>query len=440
MKLNEQQQRAADRCLGLDPNHKWRVVAVTGPAGTGKTTIIRTVYERLVDAGYSPTIAAPTGKAARRVVEATGCPAKTIHMLLEFPRPNEIDPKTGKYLDVTLPKRNKSNPLEHDTVIVDEYAMVNRDLHRQLVDAMPTGSRLLVFGDNQQLPPIEPRQTGKPPIFKELLDKCNGIVLDTVMRQDADSGVLANARRILQGVAPVDNDDFLRIITDKPIDALVVETQRHDFRKLHNQIIVPGNNGWTGTAKLNILLQMLLWPEQRPMLALPRHPWSRYKDFVAVVGNQRIPFKAGLSVGVGDKVMMTSNWYDLECADGTYGVMNGEVGIVIDIDEELGEVVVDFDNRVCRIPPIVQTVHEGRVRTGYPQKDLELAYAVTTHKMQGSECQHVCYVLNKSAISMCNRRNFYTAVTRARRSVTLITDTKALSMSVTRKEPMEFAQ
>jgi exodeoxyribonuclease V alpha subunit len=438
------QQKAVDRCLGNDAAHKGRVVAITGAAGTGKTTIIRLVYNAMVNAGYKPVICAPTGKAARRVREATGCPAVTMHMLLEFPRPDERDPKTGKPLDVTVPKRGKKHPLDYDTVIADEYAMVNRDLHRYLIDAMPSGSRLLVFGDNEQLPPIEQnaQYKGKPSIFKELLDKFDGIVLDKVMRQDEDSGVLSNARRILQGVAPLDNDDFKRIITDQPIDALVNEVTNSgiDYRSLSNQIIVPSNVGWTGTAKLNTLLQFTLWPDDRDMLQLPRHPWSKNKAHTVMVNGERLSFDDGLSIGVGDKVMMTANWYVLECSDGSSGVFNGEVGKVLEIDHDTAEVLVDFDDRLCRIPPVVQIVRENRVYTGYPQKDMELAYAVTTHKTQGSEYQHICYVLNKSAIVMCNRRNMYTAITRARKSATLITDTKSLSMSISRKEPMEFTR
>src|SRR5690606_29136416 len=126
------------RCIDMSQGN--RIVPVTGVAGTGKTTIIRIVYNELREAGYSVVLCAPTGKAAKRIYEATGIPALTIHRLLEYPHPGERDEKTGKALATTDPKRNRGNPLPHDIVIADEYAMVNLEVHSNLVHALKSGA------------------------------------------------------------------------------------------------------------------------------------------------------------------------------------------------------------------------------------------------------------------------------------------------------------
>lgn len=422
-KLDEIQRLAVERCLDIGR----RIVAVTGPAGSGKTTIMRVIYDLLVDAGYNPVIVAPTGKAARRVREATGAPARTIHMLLEYSMPREINPRTGLPYGGSFPKRTRENPIEYDCVIGDEYAMVHQELHRNLVDALPRGARLLVFGDVQQLPPIETdeRIAKMPSAFMSLLAKFDGIYLKTVHRQTEDSGILFNAQRILDGKAPQRRDDFEMLITEKPVDAVLDQLDKADYKSLRNQILTPGNKSWIGTMKLNATIQTILFPDDRPTIKLPRREYN---------GKQLYP---DLHVGVGDKVIMTKNWYDLECSDGTNGVFNGETGIVTEITD-LDEVVIDFEDRICRVPPAVQVVIGNKVIVGYPQRDLFLAYAITTHKAQGSEYQNVTYVINKALYIMLNRKNLYTAVTRAREKVTLISDMKALSLAVTTKEPKVF--
>lgn len=417
--MDDKQQTAVARALDVSK----RIVATTGPAGSGKTTILQYIYNQLKGAGYNPGLAAPTGKAARRIREATGLPSGTIHMLLEYTRPLDIDEKTGKPYGETRPRRTRERPIENDVMIVDEYMMVPHELHRNLVDALPTGGRLITFGDLSQLPPIEndARTAALPTPFKMLLDKFDGIYLEKVHRQGADSGILFNAQRILNGTAPQERDDFTRIITERPVDAIIEQLGSADYTSMRNQIITPGNKSWVGTVKLNATLQTMLMPEQRPVLDLPRNKWE----------------KAPLRVGVGDKIIMTKNWYDLECSDGSFGVFNGEVGIVTELSE-LEEVVVDFEDRICRIPPAIQQVYNGNVSVGFPQRDLYLAYAVTTHKAQGSEYSHIMYVMNKSLSIMLNRRNLYTGITRARDHVTLITDMSSLSMSVRTKEPKVF--
>lgn len=421
--LDPQQQLAVER--GLDT--KRRIVAITGPAGSGKTTILRFINEALEDAGYVGAIAAPTGKAARRIREATGQPAQTLHALLKYTAPTEIDPKTGKPFGATFPRVDRQNPLEVDYVIVDEYAMVTQELHRNLIDAFKAGCRLIVFGDISQLPPIESVAAiaAKPTAFQDLLTRFEGVTLERVHRQVGDSGILYNAQRVLKGAAPQNRPDFKMLVTEKPIDNLIEQLEFADYTSLRNQIITPGNKSWIGTHNLNAMLQAALMPPGRFTMKVPRRSY-----------NGKV-FDPTIHVGVGDKVAMTKNWYDLECSNGTFGVFNGEVGTVIEISE-LDEIVVDFEDRICRIPPAVQVEWNNRVMVAYPQNDLYLAYAVTTHKAQGSEYDNVIYVLNKSLIAMMNRKNLYTAITRAREKVTLITDARSLSMSILVKEPKVF--
>lgn len=429
IQLDELQQVSVNTALDTTK----RVVATTGPAGSGKTTIMRLVYTALIDAGYNPVIVAPTGKAARRVREATGYKASTIHMLLEYTRPAEIDEKTGKPYGITFPRRNREKPLTNDVVMADEYAMVNAELHRSLVDAMPPGARLIVYGDVAQLPPIEnnPIAASEPTPFTKLLTKFGGITLEKIHRTAEDSGILVSAQRILAGRSPASNDAFLQLITDTPIDALIDaiynqqgDAEVSDYATLRSQIITPGNKSWVGTVKLNVMLQDILNPDKgQPSLTLERNKWDKQ------------PYKAR----VGDKVILTKNWYDLDCEDGTKGVFNGETGIITEISD-IGEVVVDFEDRICRIPPVIQLVYQGNVSVGFPQRDLYPAFAITTHKAQGSEYQNVIYVMNKSLFGTLNRPNLYTGVTRARKHVTLITDMRALSVSLTTKTQRVFAQ
>jgi exodeoxyribonuclease V alpha subunit len=424
---------AVERALDVSK----RLVAVTGPAGSGKTTIMRVIYQKLQDAGYNPSLCAPTGKAARRIREATGFPARTIHMLLEYTAPRDINPRTGKPFGVTTPRRTRENPIGNDVVIVDEYAMVNQELHRNLLDAFPPGCRLIVFGDVSQLPPIEQNSAiaAKPTAFNDLLTRFDGIYLDKVHRQSGDSGILSNAQRILSGSAPQRNKDFEMIVTDRPVDAMTNELhkdwltmlEKADYTSLRNQILTPANKSWIGTHKLNALLQMLLMPDDRATIDVPRRSYG---------GKTYDP---PISVGVGDKVIITKNWYDLECSDGTTGIFNGEVGKVLEITD-MHEIVVDFEDRVCSIPPVMQSIWQNKVMMVYPQNDLYLAYAMTTHKAQGSEYDNVIYVINKAVHVMLNRKNLYTAITRAKKHVTFITDMRGLSLAVTTKEPRVFGE
>lgn len=413
--------------LDLDPEQKLavelccdksnRVVAVTGPAGSGKTFIMKTVYETLVKAGYSVALAAPTGKAAKRVQESTGIPAQTIHRLLEYTHPGDPDPKTGVSCGHSYPRRDTKNPLEFDIILADEYAMVNQEVHRNLFDALKPGAGVRCFGDINQLDPIEETEAARKedsPFKKLLSGKFPSVTLQRNHRQSAGSGIAEQASRILMGRMPIKKEDFRITITDKPVDTiqdLVMSYMEDgvDFRTLDNQIISPQNKkSWVGSTQLNGTLQSVFWDSTKGNgINLPRHPWAD-KNIVRVQ--------------VGTKVIYTFNTYELE-------LFNGETGIVTEISE-YGEVVVDFGDREVAIPPVlVVSTAKGTAEID-PRKNLELAYVLTTHKTQGSEYKNVIYILNKSTAYMQSRRNFYTAVTRARQMAHLITDQASLARSV----------
>lgn len=405
------------QCIAVERSlsQSQRIAATSGPAGSGKTTLMRFVYAQLSDNGYRPVIAAPTGKAARRVRQATGCPALTVHMLLQYTKPGDIDEKTGKPVQDSYPQRCRTWPLEYDNVLVDEYAMVPHELHRNIIDALPPGGRLITFGDIAQLNPIEQnaRLAALPTPFRSLLDKFNGVRLSTVHRQSEGSGILENSLRVLRGSAPGNKHDFAMHITDRPVDRVRELLATADYRSLDNQIIVPSNKSWIGTLKLNDMLQRELQPLDAEYMELPRHKWDKHP----------------ISVAVGDKVVMTKNWYTIPCSDGSEGVFNGEVGRVLRIDDDEG-VVIDFEDRIATIPPAMEVQWGFKRTVVIPQRDIALAYALTTHKCQGSEYQHVTYVMNKSVTLMLNRRNLYTGITRARKHVNLVTDMRGLSLSL----------
>lgn len=411
IQLDALQQRAVE--LGIDTDK--RITYVTGPAGTGKTTIMKQVYNAFVDAGYSVALCAPTGKAARRISEATGIEACTIHRLLEYPHPGERD-ENGKPLRTTEPKRDSANPLDYQVVLCDEYAMVATDVHRNLVDALPRGGLLRCFGDINQLAPIEKGKLDQQPDYKSpfatIIDKFDGVRLTNIHRQGEGSGIVYNAALILAGRIPARKDDFSMHVTDATQDALrkfVLENDI-DFMSLDNQIIVPQRVRNTGSNLLNKQLQDLLNPS-RKRVKLERYKWCKEDEQVAI--------------DVGDKVIWTDNNYDLE-------IMNGETGIVENVDE-FGIIDIRFSDRNVLVPPVALTLDKNGEEVEYnPQRSLELAYVLTTHKTQGSEFQNVVYAINKAASFNLCRANFYTAVTRARKRVHVITDQRAMTIAVTR--------
>ena len=411
--LDDTQLEAISACCNLSN----RIVAVTGAAGTGKTTILQNVYRSLYKQGRHVVLCAPTGKAAKRITEATGIAACTIHRLLEYPYPGEIDQKTGKALVTTDPKRDRNYPIEQFVVLCDEYAMVSVEVHRNLLDALPNGGVIRMFGDANQLQPIETnkRLQKEPSSFLKMLDKFDGIKLETIHRQAGDSNIISNGQRIITGQMPLRTEDFALKITETPVDTVLNFMQDNlldevDYGTIHNQLITPTKVGWVGTEALNAAIQQLLQPATKPYVEIVRHKWSKIEE-------QRIY--------IGDKVIFTVNNYPLE-------IFNGETGIVENFKDS-GDITVNFGDKTVDIP--VSLEMQGRHGVYYmnPQKDLDLAYVITTHKSQGSEYNRVCYIMNRSRSFLLNRKNFYTAISRARTHVTVITDAKSLNLSLYKK-------
>ena len=411
--LDETQLEAIHLCCNLSE----RVVAVTGAAGTGKTTILQNVYRALYKQGREVVLCAPTGKAAKRIKEATGIDACTIHRLLEYPHPGERDAKTGNTLVSTDPKRHRNNPLEQQVVLADEYAMVNTEVHRNLLDALPNGGVIHMFGDANQLQPIETnkRLQALPSPFLNMLNKFTSIRLETIHRQVSDSNIIANGVRIIRGDMPLRKEDFVIKITDEPVQTVLDFVQDNltdgiDYGTIHNQIISPTKVGWVGTEAMNSAIQQLVQPATSPYVIIERHTWSKIEE-------QRIY--------VGDKIINTVNNYPLE-------LFNGETGIVEKFRDD-GGVVINFGDKTVEVPVSLEMM--GRHGTYFinPQKDLDLAYVITTHKSQGSEYDRVCYVMNRSRSYLLNRKNFYTGISRARTHVTVITDAKSLNLSLWKK-------
>ena len=411
--LDDTQSEAIVRCCDLSN----RIVAVTGAAGTGKTTILQHVYRALYKQGCHVVLCAPTGKAAKRITEATGIEACTIHRLLEYPHPGEVDQKTGKALVTTDPKRDRRFPLEQRVVLADEYAMVSVEVHRNLLDALPNGGVIRMFGDANQLQPIESnkRLQKEPSSFLKMLEKFDGIRLETIHRQAGDSNIISNGQRIIRGQIPLRKEDFALKFTDTPVESVLDFIQDNltedvDYGTVHNQIISPTKVGWVGTEALNAAIQQLLQPATKPYVEIERQKWSNVEE-------QRIY--------IGDKVIFTVNNYALD-------VFNGETGTVTAFRDN-GDITIDFGDKDITIPVSLEMM--GRQGTYFinQQKDLDLAYVITTHKSQGSEYDRICYVMNRSRSYLLNRKNLYTGISKARTHVTVITDQQSINLSLYKK-------
>ncbi len=359
------------------------VSVITGGPGTGKTTIIKCVTELCMARGLDCSLCAPTGRAAKRLSEATGEDAKTIHRLLG------LDMSSGR----PLFKYNESNVLSADMVIVDEISMADIYIFNALLRALKHGAKLLLVGDKDQLPSVSPGNVLADIIATDLLPIT---YLDTIYRQDENSLIIPNAHRINNGEMPIiknsSNDFFLINQTDPESIAKtvvgLVSKRLPDFFHISPteiQVLSPVKRGVAGVENLNVLLQHALNPT-----------------------GTEVTIK-GVTYRVGDKVMHTVNNYDIEWKRGTEtgtGVFNGEIGYVIAIIR--GELVVEFDDG--------KTVEYDRAT----QEDLMLAYAVSVHKSQGSEFPIAVISLPASGGMLMCRNLLYTAVTRAKNAVVLV--------------------
>ena len=350
-----------------------RIIGITGGAGTGKTYVLGEAYKELRRLYGAAAIAlcAPTGRAAKRVQELTGIPAKTIHRLLEFPTPEDHEEarKNGEEdPPVNKPKRCREYPLPYRLVLVDESSMIGPTLYQQLMDALPPNASIRFFGDNNQLPPVE--SDGDEAPFLKILSRPEGnITLTHNFR--SDDYIVSNAIRILEGRIPIQNPRFRLIYDNNPIQTLIKMADKH-FMTSDFQIIMPTRKGKYGTMRVNPSLQTK-WNGRGDYLVLDRHEESDPE----------------LSVRAGDKFLWTKNDYQL-------GVFNGEIGQIEWVNEEDGSLGLVTPEKEFVVPPSVRAYspYHGHAISYDPRKHIDLGYAITTHKSQGSEFGTIIYCIS----------------------------------------------
>lgn len=394
--LSLEQQRAIELCCDLSQV----IVGITGGAGTGKTVVLGRAYEEVKG---PKVLCAPTGRAAKRIQELTGIKAKTVHRLLEFPMPD--DDTWDADTDVNEPKRNSANPLAERVIFVDESSMLAPTLYRQLMSALPRDGVIRFFGDNNQLPPVE---DDSPPPFIEILRKFPKVELTFNYRSEDE--IVSNALRILRGSLPLRNARFEIIYCDQPLVTMLRFATR-EFMQATHQIIMPTRMGRYGTVRVNPSLQTK-FNGKGSMLRLDRF-------------NVKGKEQPQLTVRAGDKFLWIKNDY-------TLNMFNGEIGYIKWVDPEDGDLELVTPERAIYVPARekVFSPYHGTVIQYDPRKQIELGYAITTHKSQGSEFDTVIYCICAGQSYLLNKRNFYTAVTRAKNQVIVIADRRGMSMSM----------
>ncbi len=380
--LEEEQQEAVRQAL------QQKVLVITGGPGTGKTTLLNSLLALLRRAKFSFVLAAPTGRAAKRMAESAGEEAMTIHRLLEY------NPHEGGF------QRSEDRPLEADVVIIDEASMVDLSLMDNLLSAIDRHSHLVLIGDVDQLPSVGPGS-----VLRDLID--SGIIpvvmLRRIFRQDRHSLIVANAHRILQGqslVTPSDNSerDFILLARESEEEILqsLKELVKEELPRTLNlaadevphaiQLLTPMHRGMLGTIQLNREMQSLLNP----------------------IGDSLQ--RGEILLRANDKVMQLRNNYDK-------GIYNGDLGRITGIDRKEGKVQVDFYDKTIE----------------YNDDELDeisLAYATSIHKSQGSEYPVVVIPLHMSHYMMLHRSILYTAVTRGKKRVVLVGNRRAVAMAI----------
>ena len=363
-----------------------KVMVITGGPGVGKTTIVNSILQILAAKAVKLLLCAPTGRAAKRMKEATGMEAKTIHRMLE------IDPKSFGF------KRNEESPLDCDLLVIDESSMVDVSLMHALLKAVPDHAALLIVGDIDQLPSVGPGQvladvigSGAIPVVR----------LTEVFRQAAQSKIITSAHRINQGqlpdlTKPDGERDFYFVPAEDPDQAVtrILDMVKNRIPKRFGldpirdiQVLCPMNRGGVGARSLNIELQATLNPS----------------------GDNKVE-RFGSTFAPGDKVMQIENDYDKE-------VYNGDIGYVEGVDLNEGELTASFDGRTV-------TYLFGELDT------LVLAYAATIHKSQGSEYPAVVIPVLTQHYAMLQRNLLYTGITRGKRLVVIIGQRKAVAIAV----------
>lgn len=381
-----------------------KVMIITGGPGTGKTTIIRAVLRMREEGGFRVMLAAPTGRAAKRMSEATGHEAKTIHRMLEY---MGAPGTTGSFM------RNETNPLECDLLIVDEASMIDQILFHHMLKAVPRSASLILVGDVNQLPSVSPGN-----VLKDLIDSsvCPVVMLKEIFRQGRESRIIVNAHRVNDGEMPELPEDQSAAISDfyfiepkaagaateeeakQLFESRVLETikrlvsenipKRFNFDPISDiQVLAPMHNGNLGTKRLNMELQKILNPN----------------GGASVQRLERV-------YRVGDKVMQIKNNYEKD-------VYNGDIGIITQVDGEEAKLSVKMDAATVsyEFNELEELVH---------------AYAVSIHKSQGSEYPAVVLPLLTQHYVMLQRNLLYTAITRGKKLVVIVGDKKALRIAV----------
>ncbi|MDF2578018.1 MAG: recd1 [Chlamydiales bacterium] len=377
-------QLAANQKLAVTQALTEKVQVITGGPGTGKSTITHAILTISSTLTSNILLAAPTGRAAKRMSEITGKNASTIHSLLEY------DFTQGGF------KRNRKNPLKCDLLIVDESSMIDTMLMYNLLKAIPSGSRVIFVGDINQLPSVGPGNVLKNFIECEQLPVT---ILTEIFRQAAGSKIVTNAHRINTGEFPDisggSTSDFFFMNAETPEEVLDILKgvvcfrlpKKYNFDPINEiQVLAPMKRGVVGTINLNTELQKILNPSTDPLIHAARE------------------------FHVGDKVMQIRNNYDKE-------IFNGDVGRIIEIDRDTNEILVNFESK----------------EVAYDLSDLDelvLAYAVSIHKYQGSECPCIVVPVHTTHFLMLHRNLLYTAVTRGKKLVVLIGNKKALAIAV----------
>lgn len=369
------------------------VLVLTGGPGTGKTTVVRAILSIFKDLEYSIALAAPTGRAAKRLSEVTQNEAKTIHRLLEMEYTEEAEPRFN---------RDENNPIDEKIVIVDEASMIDLLLMNALLRAMRPGSKLILIGDADQLPPV-----GAGYVLRDLIrsERFSTVILDKIFRQAQESLIVTNAHTINAGEYPELHDnkrDFFFIMrdSDEQTAKTVVDLCHIRLPKTYGdtvrdriQVITPSRKGAAGTVMLNVMMQQALNPPA------PNKREKRIRDVI---------FREG------DKVMQIHNNYDLRWERVTngirqegVGVFNGDIGIIRQVDNGGERLIIDFDERIVEYDFALID-------------ELEHAYAITVHKSQGSEYPVIILPVYRSSPKLMTRNLLYTAVTRAEEMVIVV--------------------